>query len=154
MLMWNHYTPLQWSWKGGILVSRRPSVSPSVCQSVCGQNCVCSVSSTILAGSISYLHILSSNFRKCVACKGHCKIFKFEFLAIFLNMYFWLCLIMTWDLIWINSMGNHGAVGVFTECRHSSYVLNSTESELWNDMVVIYFIENIRAMSHIVWIYP
>ena len=36
--------------------------------SVCGQNGVRSVSSTILIGSISYLHILSSNFRRCVAC--------------------------------------------------------------------------------------
>ena len=34
-----------------------------------GQNNVFSVASTILAGSISYLHILSSNFRRCVACK-------------------------------------------------------------------------------------
>ena len=46
----------------------RPSVCPSVRLSVCGQNRVCSVSSTILIGSISYLHILSSNFRRCVAC--------------------------------------------------------------------------------------
>ena len=36
--------------------------------SVCGQNCVCSVSSTILMRSISYLYILSSNVRRCVAC--------------------------------------------------------------------------------------
>ena len=35
---------------------------------VCGQNRVRSVSSTILIGSISFLHILSSNFRRCVAC--------------------------------------------------------------------------------------
>ena len=34
--------------------------------SVCGQNRVRSVSSTILIGSISYLHILSSNFRNFV----------------------------------------------------------------------------------------
>ena len=37
------------------------SVRPSVRLSVCGQNRVRSVSSTILIGSISYLHILSSN---------------------------------------------------------------------------------------------
>ena len=43
----------------GILVSPCPS----------GQNCVCSVSSTILARSISYLHTLSSNLRRCVTCK-------------------------------------------------------------------------------------
>ena len=38
--------------------------------SVCGQNRVRSVYSTILIGSISYLHILSSNFRRCVACNA------------------------------------------------------------------------------------
>ena len=51
--------------KGGILVSHCPSVRLSVC----GQNRVRSVSSTILVGSISYLHILSSNLRRCVTCK-------------------------------------------------------------------------------------
>ena len=42
--------------------------------SVCGQNRVHSVSSTILIKSISYLHILSSNFRRCVACNACFKI--------------------------------------------------------------------------------
>ena len=41
----------------GILVSPCPSVRLSVC-----------ASSTILVGSISCLHILSCNFRRCVAC--------------------------------------------------------------------------------------
>ena len=45
--------------------------------SVCGQNRVRSVSSTILVGFISYLHILSSNFRRYVACKVCFKIQKF-----------------------------------------------------------------------------
>ena len=44
-------------------------VRPSVRLSVCGQNCVHSVSSTILARSMPYLHILSSKFRRCVTCK-------------------------------------------------------------------------------------
>ena len=44
----------------------RPSFQLFVCPSVCGQNCVRSVSSTILAGFISYLHILSTNFRSGV----------------------------------------------------------------------------------------
>ena len=64
------YPLLQRSWKGGILVSR----CPSVCPSVYGQNHVRSVTSTILARSISYLHILLSNFRRCVACEVFCKI--------------------------------------------------------------------------------
>ena len=76
------YPPLQRSWKGGILVSPCPSVRLSVC----GQNRVRSVSSTILIGSISYVHILSSNFRRCVACNARFKIQKFELLANFLNL--------------------------------------------------------------------
>ena len=71
----------------------RPSVRPSVDR-------VRSVSSTILAGSISYLHILSSNFRRCVACKVIGNILQFEFLAVSLNLWLWLCLIFTQDLIY------------------------------------------------------
>ena len=72
---------LQRSWKGSILVPPCPSVGPSVRfsarPSVCGQNRVRSVSSTILARSISCLHILSCNFRRCVTCFFF-KIKKFE----------------------------------------------------------------------------
>ena len=77
------YTPASTKLKGGILVSRRPSVCPSVCLSVCGHNRVRSVTSTILAGCIPYLHIVSSNFRGCVACNAVCKIIKFYFWQIF-----------------------------------------------------------------------
>ena len=108
--------PLQRSWNG-ILVSRRPSVCPSVC----GQNLVRSVFSTILARSISYLHILSSNFRSCVACKGYCKISKFgKICGKVFKFVTLICLIKTWDLIWVNSMGNCGAAEVFSERMRSS----------------------------------
>ena len=50
------------------------SVRLSVPLSICGQNRVRSVSSTIVVGSISYLHSLSSNFRRCVACNACFKI--------------------------------------------------------------------------------
>ena len=53
------------------------SVCPSARLSVCGQNRVRSVSSTICIGSISYLHILSNNFRRCVVCNVCLKIWKF-----------------------------------------------------------------------------
>ena len=59
--------PLQQSWKGVYWYHL-------VRLSICGQNCVHSVSSTILNGSISYLHILSSNLRRCVVCNAHFKI--------------------------------------------------------------------------------
>ena len=47
--------------------------------SVCGQNRVRSVSSTILIGSISYLCILSTNFRRCVMCNVCFKIKNLKF---------------------------------------------------------------------------
>ena len=62
-MKYNNYTPRFNEVERGILVSPCPSVRLSVC----GQNRVRSVSSTILIGSISYLHILSSNLRRCVA---------------------------------------------------------------------------------------
>ena len=49
--------------------------------SICVQNRVCSVSSTILTGLISNLHTLSSNFRRCVACNKfflNSKIWSFD----------------------------------------------------------------------------
>ena len=55
------------------------SVPPSV-RPACR---VCSVAPTVLNGFISYLYILSSNFRRCVACKLVSKILKFEFWTIF-----------------------------------------------------------------------
>ena len=99
-----HYTPASKKLKVGytgftssVRPSARPSVRPSVrpskgycnisvCPPVCGQNRVRSVSYTILVGSISYLHILSSNFRRYVACKGYCNIAKFKILANFWNL--------------------------------------------------------------------
>ena len=60
-----------------------------------------SVAPTVLVGSISYLYILSSNFRRCVMCKVSCKISKFKFFAIFLNL--WLCQVF-WLGIWCESL--------------------------------------------------
>ena len=81
------YTPLQQSWKGVYWFHL-------VRLSICRQNRVCSVSSTIFIGSISYLHILSSNFRRCVTCF---KIQQYEIVANSLNLLLWLCLLLTWD---------------------------------------------------------
>ena len=71
--------PLKRSWKGVYWyhLVRLPD---------CGQNRVRSVSSRILIGSISYSHILSSNFRRCVACNARFKIQKFEIFAIFFKI--------------------------------------------------------------------
>ena len=87
-VLWHIYTPRFYEVERGVYWYHlvRLSVRPSVRLSVCGQNRVRSVSSTILIGSISYLHILSSNFRRCVACNARFKIKKFEILANFLNL--------------------------------------------------------------------
>ena len=86
--------PTQRSWRGytGFTLSIRLSV--------CEQNRVRSVSSIIHARSISYLHILSSLFRRCVSCKVVFKFQKHKVLANSLNLWLWLCLFLTWDPIW------------------------------------------------------
>ena len=55
-----------------------PSVCPSFRPSVRPAYRVRSVAPTVLVGPISYLYILSSNFRMCVACKVSYSISKFE----------------------------------------------------------------------------
>ena len=65
------YPLLQQSWKRGILISLFSvclSVRPSVHPSICGWKGFYSVYPTILARSISFLHILTTNFRRCVMC--------------------------------------------------------------------------------------
>ena len=116
-LLWlTHYTPRTMKLLGGILVSLRPSICPFVGTSVRPSRVrptsgVRSVASTVLVGSISYLYILSSNFRRCVGCKVSCKISKFEVLAIFkiCNFDFVLFWLGIWceSLVWV-IMGQRG----------------------------------------------
>ena len=87
--------------------------------SVCGQNHVCSVSSKIVARSISYLHILSSNLRRCVACKV-CFKFCLKFWQIlqicnFDFVFFWLG-IQYDSIVWVIMR----RPGVSSERRRSS----------------------------------
>ena len=67
---------------------------------------VYSVAPTVLVGSISYLHILSSNFRRSVACKVYCKIFLFFLICNFDFVLFWLG-IWCESLVWV-IMGRRG----------------------------------------------
>ena len=110
--------PAQQSCWGGILVSLRPSirlipphttkllggilvslVRPSICLSVCLSRILCWLCSTFSSGWILFIFIiLSSNFRRC---KVSCKFQNLIFLPIFQNLKFWLCLVLTWDLMWI-----------------------------------------------------
>ena len=65
-----YYTPFPLRWSGGIIemICFHLVLVFTLSLSVCGHNRVRSVSSTIPVGSISYLHILSSNLRRCVLC--------------------------------------------------------------------------------------
>ena len=92
----------------GILVSLRLSIRLSFHPA----SHIRSLAPTVLVGSISYLYILSRNFRRCVTYKLSSKITKFEFLAIFCKFVTLLCLVLTWDLMWVTSMDKHKAVGV------------------------------------------
>ena len=84
----------------------------SICPSVHPTSCVCSVAPTVLVGSISYLYILLSNFRRCVTCTVYCKIIKFEFLAIFQ--------ICNFVLFWLGNLCESWGIGGISERRHSS----------------------------------
>ena len=76
---------------GGTLASHLPCVRPT--------SRVRFEAPTVLVGSILYLCILSSNFRRR-------------------NMPVWLCLLLT--LMWITTMGNHGVAGDISEYRCSN----------------------------------
>ena len=96
------------------------------------ENVVRSVTFSVLDQLFPYLPQMITTIRGCVACEVYNNILKFKFFANFSNFLAFtlkknlqFCLhsfhiFLTWDLIWINSMGNHGAVGVFSERRHSS----------------------------------
>ena len=91
------------------------------CPSVCLSRIPCPLcSTTVLIGSISCLSILSSNFR-CVACRASCIILKIEFLANFFKFVTLILSVLTWDLKWITSMGNHGAAGGISQRSLSSW---------------------------------
>ena len=91
-----YYTPAQRScWGVYWFHSVCPSVCPSVRPSIRPTSCVRSVVPTVLVGSIWYLYILSSNFWRCVVCIVSYKISKSKFLAIFLDLWLWLCLVLT-----------------------------------------------------------
>ena len=109
------------------------SVRLSICLSIRPTSRVCSVALTVLVGSISYLYILSSNFRRCVACK---------FVAKFLNLNCWqffkICnfdFVLFWLGIWCKSlvwviMGQRGiSERRLSSC--SSFQLDHSEWSSW-----------------------
>ena len=132
ILMAPFYTPASTKLKGGVYWFH---VCLSICPSICGWNCVHPVSSTILAGSISHLYMLSSNFWKCVRCTRLLQNSKINFFG---NFFKFIILTLTWGPIWINSKGQQG---IFSEWRYSSCyscsMLSVTHLRLqWSDSIL------------------
>ena len=124
--------------------------------SVCGQNRARSVS-PILAGSIWYLHILSSNIRMFVACEVFFSQ-NFEVLANSLNLWHWLWLfwfgIHCESIIWV-ILGRRGypqnagiAVGTVStySCRCQT-VCNDLSLPHYGVFFVIFTIRELHILS-------
>ena len=87
------------------------------------ENHVHSVMFSVLDRLFPYLPQTITTIRGCGVCKVYKKILKLKFFAnfsdflaftlkrIYNSAYFHCIFFLTWDLIWINSVGNHGAVG-------------------------------------------
>ena len=88
----DYYIPAYIKSKRRLMLSPYLSVRWAVCSSgypsFGGQHCVCSVSSTILAGSISYLNILVTNLRWCITWHFYNKSQNLNFAEHFT---LWLC---------------------------------------------------------------
>ena len=100
---------------GGILVSLRPSVCPSVPHPVSALK--------HLQFWLDPFHIYTyyqATSEGVLCVKFLAKISKLEVLAIFLNLQLWLCHLLTWDLMLITGMCKHGAARGISECRRSS----------------------------------
>ena len=87
------------------------------------ENHVHSVMLSVLDWLFPYLPQTITTIRGCGVCQVYKNTIKLKFFANFSNFlaftlkknynsaYFHCILFLTWDLIWINSVGNHGAVG-------------------------------------------
>ena len=101
---------------GGILVTLCPSVCPSVRPShipcpLCG-----------LQFSLDPFHIYTS-YKATSESVSHIKFltkFKIWILTFVFNLQLWLCLFLTWELMWITSIGNQWVAVDFSERIHSS----------------------------------
>ena len=77
---------------------------------------------------------LINNYMRCVAYNVCFKTQQFEILANSLNLELWLCLLLTWDPIWLNNMGNRRR-GQSSERRRSSC---SSYNWFWYDYHISY----------------
>ena len=100
---------------GGTLVSLAPSVRPCVRPSARPSRIRCSLCSTY---SSSWIHFILIHLIKQLQ-----KVRRVQnFWQFFFNLQLLLCLVLTWDLMWITSIGNHGAAVGISERRRSGFI--------------------------------
>ena len=119
-LLYPHFIEVERGLTGftsSVCLSVRPSDRPSVCPFVCGQIRVHFVTSTIRGESISYNTSDQAALEGVLLVKVVANFKNENFWNFFSNLELWLCFVLTWDLIWINSVGDHWGGVVFSECR-------------------------------------
>ena len=113
-----------------IYIGFTPSVCPSVRPVVRPASRVRSVAPTVLVGSISYLYILSSNFRRCVTCKFQNLNF-WQFFKICNFVLFWLgiwCESLVWVIMWRWGVSQNAGVLVVLVIISVSFLHNYLNS--------------------------
>ena len=139
--------PASSKWKGrntGFILAVRPSVG------LWTESCpLCIFNYTHLIHLYSY--ILISYFRKCVAFNVSCKISKFKVSVNSLTL-----LVLTWDPILTNSLGNHGVARVSSITTH----LLSIERADWPMLHDMFKARDVKAwqrefpVGFLVWVCP
>ena len=94
--------------------------TPSVRPSVRPPRIPCPRCSAYCFGWIHFIFIRRYQATSDVSRVIFLKIVKIWIFGIFLNLQLWLCRVLTWNLVWITSMGNHGVAGGISERRRSS----------------------------------
>ena len=90
----------------------------SICPSVRPSRIACLLCGANISGLFHFIFIHLIKRRQKV-CRIQSFLQNFKILAFFFSNLL-LCLVLTWDLMSITRMGNHGATGGISECRHST----------------------------------
>ena len=130
---WLSLYPLSMKLKGGILVSPCPSIR------LWTESCPLCIFHNIHRIHFIFTHLIKQLQKVCHVLSFFPILKKFEVLVNSLNLQLWLCLVMTWDPIWIDSMGNHGRrgypqnAGIPVVLVGSGYMLSSVNDieKLW-----------------------
>ena len=123
-LLWVSLYPPHNEVVGGVywFHSVRPSVRQSVRPSVPRPSRIpCPLCSFYSSGWIHFIFMhLIKQLQKVCPVQSYLQNFKIWHFGNFLKFVTSVCVVLTWDLMWTTSMGNHGAAGGISECWRSS----------------------------------